>query len=319
MTGSTGSEEALHPVGCEGAPRAQGLDQGRACASAIRDWLHSRGLRTRPRMVPTLRRLAGGPTLGAGVGREVIRHYPHMGERMSGIAREARVPLESLMEDVVASAYGVAGHPLSAPAPVLGIADADGAVLGRAFAPETPWIVRRSRPEVGFPSIEITLPWLAGAVAGINDSGVSVVIGSPVAAPIERGLAAAPAWMLAQDCLQRFVALDASLEWCLRRPSGGDFTLLLGDASGEFAVIDSSAEGCQLRERGMGPLVAGGSTEAQSSLDKRIALGGTFGADWLADEGIGGEQASQVWLRPSDGILEWRAPGKDARVVRARG
>ncbi len=132
----------MQTLGCEGAPRALGLDQGRACSSAIDVWLRSRGLRARARPIPTLRRLTGGAALGAGVGREVVRHYPHLVERMSGIARGAHVPLESLMDDVVASAYGADDHPLGTPAVAVALraGDPSGALIARAFASGLPWI-----------------------------------------------------------------------------------------------------------------------------------------------------------------------------------
>ena len=38
------------------------------------------------------------------------------------------------------------------------------------------WVLRRSRPEVGFASVEVTLPWLATAIAGINEGGVAVAM-----------------------------------------------------------------------------------------------------------------------------------------------
>jgi hypothetical protein len=305
---------------CEGEPRALGLDQGHACASAIRAWLSSRGLRVRPRALPTLRRLTGGATLGAGVGREVVRHYPHLVERMSGLARAARVPLESLMDDVVASAYGESGHPLSAPAVAVGVRDSGDAtrgVIARAFAPELPWIVRRSRPEIGFASVEITLPWLAGGLAGVNEAGLAAVVAMVPSTPTERGLAAAPAWLLVQECLQRFDGLDASLGWCLCRPCAGEFSLLLGDSHGEFAVVDVASGGSRLRQRGPDSVLAGGGAASETALRKRFAEAERFAADWLRCDDPSARQAAQVWLRPTSGELEWRAPASDPLIVRA--
>jgi len=310
----------MQALRCEGAPRALGLDQGRACASAIRAWLASRGLRSRPRTLPTLRRLTGGATLGAGVGREVVRHYPHLVERMSGIARAARVPMESLMDDVVASAYGGTDHPLATPAVAVGVrADSDpsGGVIARAFAPALPWIARGSQPEIGFGSVEITLPWLVGGIAGLNEAGLAAVVASSPSAPVEHGLAAAPAWLLVQECLQRFAALDASLEWCLRRPCAGEFSLLLGDAEGEFAVVDVSATGSRLRQRGQGSAFAGGTPAAETSVRKRIAEAERFTRDWLREDHVASGETPQVWLRPASRELEWRMASGDPLILRA--
>ena len=304
-------------IRCEGSPRALGLDQGRACASAIRVWLAARGLPARPRVFPGLRRLAGGATLGAGAGREVVRHYPHLVERMSGVARAARVPLASLMEDVVASAYGGGEHPLTAPAAAFAARGPRGAVaVARAFDSKLPWILRASRPEIGFSSVEVTLPWLAGGVAGVNEAGIAAVAAAPPAASIERAVCGAPAWLLVQECLQRFDSLERSLEWCLLRPMAGSFSLLLGDAKGEVAVVEVSAGSRELQQRAAGHAVAGGEPAARAALCKRVAQHERAGPEWLADEPVAGETAAQVWLDPGSSLLEWRPSGSDLVSLR---
>ena len=70
----------MDSIRCEGAPRALGLDQGRRCAEQVRAWFAARGQSHRARWVRP--RLTGGAALGAGVGREVVRHFPHLVERM---------------------------------------------------------------------------------------------------------------------------------------------------------------------------------------------------------------------------------------------
>jgi len=308
----------MDPIRCEGAPRDLGLDQGSACGAEIRSWLQVRGLPATRYRIPGLRRLAGGAQLGAGAGRELLRHYPHLGERMSGIARGARVPLSSLMEEVVASTYASSDHPLTSPAAAVAALDDEGAVvIARGFAPELPWVVRASEPEVGFRSVEITLPWLVGGLAGVNEAGIAVVAAAPSATPAGAGAAAAPAWLLVQECLQRFDSLEGALDWCLRRPSAGDYSLLLGDASGEVAVVEVSRGTRRIQYRGSGHAVAGGCPAADASLRKRIAQAEAFSADWLASDAVVGHAAAQVWLRPDASALEWRAPLCDVRVVHA--
>lgn len=307
----------MDPIRCEGGPRALGLDQGRVCASAIRVWLESRGLPARPPVFSALRRLTSGATLGAGAGREVVRHYPHLVERMSGVARAARVPLASLMEDVVASAYGGGEHPLTAPAVALAAPGAGGAVaIARAFDSDLPWIVRASRPEIGFSSVEVALPWHAGGVAGVNQAGIAAVAASPGAAPIERGVCGAPAWLLVQECLQRFDSLETSLEWCLRRPVAGSFSLLLGDASGEVAVVEVSAGSRELQQCAAGQAVIVGEAVAKAALCKRVAQDERAGPEWLADELAGGATAAQVWLDPGSSSLEWCPSGSGPGSLR---
>ena len=239
---------------------------------------------------------------------------------MSGIARGARVPLSSLMEEVVASVYASPDHPLTSPAVAVAALDDEGAVvIARGFAPELPWVVRASKPEVGFRSVEITLPWLVGGLAGVNEAGIAVVAGAPSATPTGAGAgaAAAPAWLLVQECLQRFDSLEGSLDWCLRRPSAGNYSLLLSDASGEVAVVEVSRGTRRIQYRGSGHAVAGGCPAAEASLRKRIAQAEAFSADWLASDAVVGRAAAQVWLRPDAAALEWRAPGCEVRVVRA--
>ena len=96
-------------------------------------------------------------------------------------------------------------------------------------------VLRRSRPEGGFASIEMTLPWMSSALAGINEAGLAVVA---LGSTFEGGACLAPAVLMTQDCLRRLDSVDAALEWCRVRPAAGRATLLLGDASGEIAAVE---------------------------------------------------------------------------------
>ena len=190
-------------------------------------------------------------------------------------------------------------------------------MLARGFAPDLPWTLRTSRPEVGFRSVEVVLPWLAGAAAGVNAAGIAALVGLPGVPAIDRGLGAPPAWLLVQECLQRFDGLDAALDWCLRRPASGECSILLADGAGEIAVVDFTSEGRQLRQRGSEPGVAGGAAAQESALRKRIAEGERFGAEWLRDESAAARPAPQVWLRPGAAELTWRPAEGDAEQLRA--
>ena len=271
----------MQTIECGGAPRDQGLDQGAACAPAIRAWLGQRGLTRRRRFLPDFRRLTSGASLGAGVGREVVRHYPHLAERMSGLARASGVALDALMEDVVASAYGVPGHPLGAASVGLAAGLAGEPVLARSLggepAVEASWVLRRSRPEVGFASVELVAPWLVGAVVGVNESGLGAAICSDVAAPRNAGRVAPPPWLLVQECLQRFDELDGALEWCLKRPCDGEASVVLADASGDRAVVEiADASRREVLQRGVPSCVAGGPPAERE--DARRRLDGTGSA-----------------------------------------
>ena len=52
------------------------------------------------------------------------------------------------------------------------------------------------------------------------------------------GDCAAPAALLAQDCLQRFDRVEKALEWLERRPAGGRARFALADATGAAALFE---------------------------------------------------------------------------------
>lgn len=234
----------IESIECEGAPRDLGLVQGEACRAAIRDRVARSGLRSRRRL-PLPRRLAGGAVLGAGAGLAVMRHYPHLAERMTGLARASEMPLDLAMELLLMATYEPHQHALGQAAVGCAVAGDAGTSLARAVhwpsSPGSRPIVRRSRPEVGFGSVELTLPWLVSALAGVNDKGLAVswipratrdiTPDSPTAID-------APNLLLVQECLQRFDRIEGALEWCLNRPSRGDATLHLAHASGEVAAVE---------------------------------------------------------------------------------
>lgn len=262
----------MHTIECAGAPRDLGLDQGAACRPAIRSWLAASGLAPRRRWLPSVRRLTSGAALGGGVGREVVRHYPHLAERMSGIARASGVSLDALMEDVVASAYSVDGNALALPAIALAATSSETAYVARALKGSLPWALRRSSPEVGFASVELTLPWLAGALIGVNEAGLGVAAGTPAEPPRNTGAAAAPAWLLVQESLQRFDELDGAIAWCLTRPASGNFGVVLSDASGDRALVEFAGDTRRLVQRGGDFVLHGAEAEDQEAVRKRLEL-----------------------------------------------
>ena len=248
---------------CTGQPRNMGCDQGRAQAPAIRRCVEAAGLPIRRSRLASLRPFVAGGTRGAGDGRELIRHFTHLSERIDGIARFAEVDVDSVFELHLRTARGAGGAaPLVAPAAAvagLGVAGATGLGLSRGLPVELgdvdAYCVRRSRPEVGFGSLEVTLPWLASALAGINAAGVCVAIAPLRARP--RGLgAAAPSHLLVQECLQRFEDVEGCIDWCLKRPVLGDVTLVLADARGETATIDLRGRERRVERKEKGPVGA---------------------------------------------------------------
>jgi hypothetical protein len=97
-------------------------------------------------------------------------------------------------------------------------------------------IVRRSRPEGGFQSIELTQPWRTAPLAGVNEAGLAVACVSE-ASDFDSTACAAPMALLAHDCLQRFDRIDGAVDWLLARPGGGRSAIMLAHADGEIAAV----------------------------------------------------------------------------------
>ena len=245
----------LQQIECIGAPRDLGLAQGRACRDAVRDHVARSGATLR-RPRPLLAGLAAlapwssGKVLGEGAGREILRHYPHLAERMAGLSLGADLPLESLIASLTRPAPSSSAV-LHAPALALaGEAAGDAGSFACRTLVRSPllggrFLLRQSRPEVGFPSVELTLPWLASAVAGVNSEGVAVLLARCDAS----GDRAAPPLLLVQECLQRFAGIDGCLDWCMKRSVGGRARLFIADGEGQVAAVEFAGDERRPNER----------------------------------------------------------------------
>ncbi len=206
-------------IECAGHPRDMGIAQGRALRTIIRAEVARTGLPTHRSRWPSLRPVVAGPLRGRGPGRELFRHFAHQAERLEGLAQGSDLPLDSLVELQLRLQLRVAA----------------GGEMGK----EPGWIVRESRPVVGFRSLELTLAWLVPAVAGVNEAGLAVLAPLPDgAASAPRRDGAAPPLLLVQDCLARFENLAGALDWCRKRPVEGEQTIYFGDASGARATVE---------------------------------------------------------------------------------
>lgn len=258
----------------EGCPRDQGLDQGREARGAIRDRVARAGIAQTRRTILSLRPFLRGPNLGAGPGREIVRHYTHLAERAEGIALAAGLPLSALIDIWL-------NHPGSL-ATAATSAAGDGRlvrVLPPNPSPGSRWVLRRSRPEVGFASIEVTLPWLASSVAGVNDAGLAAAL-----ATLPDGNAAMPS-LLVQEALQRFSDIDGALDWCLKRPVQGRAGIVLTDARGELAGIEIDGRERRVVRANDGVLAMGGGRESLDALRKGLEEGAPVDPSRLAGEG----------------------------------
>jgi hypothetical protein len=111
---------------------------------------------------------------------------------------------------------------------------AGGSLLARSSPTDA--IVRRSRPEGGFRSIDVTQPWRTAPLAGVNEAGLAVTCVSETGDSDET-TCVAPAVLLAQDCLTRFDRIDGAVDWLSTRPGGGRSLILLAHAEGEIAAV----------------------------------------------------------------------------------
>jgi len=293
-------------VACSGAPRGLGLDQGERFAEAIRDRAARHGARRRPRAVRWLAPwgpgASDGPEGARGVGREIVRHYPHLGERMDGIAIGANLPFDAIVDiflrETLSWDLGLRADVMAAE--VAAVAVSGEGVHGlRSLGAERSWIVRESRPEVGFASLEVTLPWLASAVAGVNEAGVVVAI-APRNALVSGARPRAPsALLLVQECLQRFDDIGGCLDWCGKRPVSGNSALLIGDASGEVGSIEIAGADRRLRRASDGISVAGAQLFHQAELRKALSQSSAPDLGAIASLPAADEEEEEECLPPS--------------------
>ena len=247
----------LTTIECAGHPRDMGLAQGAAAKTAIRAEVSRLHLPSKRSRWPSLRALAVGGIRGVGAGREMFRHFAHLSERLEGVARAADVPVDSILElHLRIRAGGAEAGLLARRATVRARSvSEDGSArrallertLPRVEGGEAGWILRESRPEVGFRSIEIGLPWLVSSVAGVNEGGLAVAAGPLLWG--EPGRAGSPtSLLLVQECLQRFEDLEGAIGWCRKRPVEGEQSLVLADASGAIVTILVNGRDCRVQE-----------------------------------------------------------------------
>jgi hypothetical protein len=225
-------------IECEGAPRDLGLAQGRACRIDLERSAARRSI------VEKLEDLLPGGSASRRL-RDIKRHYPHQSESMAGLSVGAGVSETWLVRQLNADGD---------PAPMAATIQ-EHALLARGFQGDT--VVRRSRPEGLFRSVELTRPWLTSSLIGVNERGLGVAVSCGAGTAVE-----APAILLAQDCLERFENTEAAVEWCLNRPATGPATVFLLDAAGDAAGVEILEPECRVSRPSEGVLVVGGRSDA---------------------------------------------------------
>jgi hypothetical protein len=297
-------------IECAGHPRDMGIAQGAALRGAIRAEIEGAGLPLKRSRIPTLRAFAAGPLRGQGAGREFFRHFSHLSERLDGMAFAAGVPVDSVLDlHLRLRAGGTQGGLLARRASVRARTVGGGQDEGKnvllerslpfAAEGESNWILRESRPAVGFRSIEVALPSLVSAVAGVNEGGLAIVAG-----PLLWGTGGRGGWppssLLVQECLQRFTDVEGALGWCQKRPVEGEQSFVLADAGGAVATVISNGQERRVQS-GEGELYLEGGEPAASAEPSTEGVSAASPVD-------------RVWLDPKTRRLQLDAVGAAIEV-----
>jgi hypothetical protein len=253
-------------IHCEGAPRDLGLDQGRACRGDLRARFERR-----PRWRRWLRQLGVEEDRTARLARDLTRHYPQQSETIEGLACGTGIPRGWFTETLAVELAAARPTQVGAAA---GLAARSALTAGECLVARTLGcepVVRRSQPEGGFASVELTLPWLTAALAGVNEGGLAV---ASVSLPggFAAGGCAVPAALLVQDCLARFDSIDGAVDWCRGRPAGGRGVILLADAAGELAAVEVDGDDRRVVPPQDGLLLAGCAPEDAAALREAAPL-----------------------------------------------
>ena len=231
----------MQRVSFEGAPRDLGLDQGRACRDAIRADARALGWESPAGWLTRFRQRQG---VGAdpALGRDLAHHFPHLDERLSGLAAGAGLPRDALLVlleeelrgDVVMQTAGVTRGPTGAPIVALRL---------RTPIPPTGLLARTCRPEGGYPHVSLTRPALVAALAGVNERGLAgaAEVFDPPARGRSGNRCGTPSLLLLDQCIERLDTVEKALEWCERRPGAGHARFVFADAEGSVGAIDLDA------------------------------------------------------------------------------
>ena len=230
---------------CAGAPRDLGLDQGRGCRDEIRADARARGFAAAMDLRNHLRALRRDDSPArAAFARDLARHFPHLAERVAGLAAGAGVAPDAFIEALAAE--------LGADAP--DALHCEGGVAGAALElrvaspwPLTGFVVRQCTPDGGYPNLSFARPAHVGGLAGVNDRGLAGVA-IPLAAPARDERCAAPGLLLLEQCIERLDRVEKALDWCEHRPGGGRALLVFRDAAGASAALEIDGEKRQRRD-----------------------------------------------------------------------
>lgn len=254
---------------CAGAPRDLGLDQGRAARDAIRADARAHGFPAdeslRDRAL-ALRRDAA--SVRSALARDLARQFPHLAERVAGLAAGAGVREAALLEALARELDADADDALHCDV------GSDGDALALQITapwPLTGFVIRECTPDGGYANLTFTRPAHVGSLAGVNEHGLAGVA-TPLAAPAHDERCAAPGILLLDQCIERLDRVEKALEWCEHRPGGGRALLLFADATGAVAAIEIDGE--KRHRRAVPPAAGDGLTVRVDPRARVLVVGG---------------------------------------------
>jgi predicted choloylglycine hydrolase len=101
------------------------------------------------------------------------------------------------------------------------------------------YILRESRPEHGYRSLEFTAMPLPGAVDGVNEAGLCIAYNYAFAND-PPGEPAPPVSVLVSEALTHCSTVQEAIDWITGRPRWGSCMLMLADQGGDLASLELS-------------------------------------------------------------------------------
>lgn len=176
----------------------------------------------------------------------IAKHCPRQLVRMIGIARGANVKLDGVIAMAIGELLSEKFNYYLGACTAFAIREKSlsggGCVIGKNFDYLDTMaklnLVRISRPESHFASIDITRSPLGGAYDGVNEKGLAITCN--FANTIDKPNNPLPISMLIQEALERFEATETALEFFINSPRSGSSILMIADREGDVASLELS-------------------------------------------------------------------------------
>ena len=188
----------------------------------------------------------------------LARHYPHSSSRLLAIAEGAGVQPGTiyLLNAIEALLSAVRGHVIVPPPGACSAVAVRGSrsptgepIIAKNFdylpLVQPFYMLRQSRPDTGFGSIEFTVAPLAGTIDGINEKGLCIC--NNYAFTVDTAAPTATISMVIAEALERCGTVTEAADWIAGQPRWGAGLLMLADAAGDIASLEISSTRCQVR------------------------------------------------------------------------